>query len=195
VYVRIGADHWLEGAARLPSPNCDDRSDADDVVLLVVHNISLPPGRFGGEFVKQFFTNCLDCSLDKTLADLEGVRVSAHLFIDRRGAVSQFVPFDLRAWHAGQSSYRGRTGCNDFSIGVELEGTDTIEYESAQYSTLADVAARLMERYPRLSLSGIVGHAEIAPGRKTDPGESFDWGRLYSDILQRIGAIGVANRS
>jgi len=195
VYVRIGADHWLEGAARLPSPNCDDRSDADDVVLLVVHNISLPPGRFGGEHVKQFFTNCLDCSLDKTLADLEGVRVSAHLFIDRRGAVSQFVPFDRRAWHAGQSSYRGRAGCNDFSIGVELEGADTIAYESAQYTTLADVAVCLMKRYPRLSFSGIVGHAEIAPGRKTDPGESFDWARLYGDILQRIGATGAANRS
>jgi N-acetyl-anhydromuramoyl-L-alanine amidase len=195
VYVRIGADHWLEGAVRLPSPNCDDRSDADDVVLLVVHNISLPPGRFGGEHVKQFFTNCLDCSVDSTLADLDGVRVSAHLFIDRRGVVSQFVPFDRRAWHAGQSSYRGRAGCNDFSIGVELEGTDTIAYEPAQYSTLADVAVCLVRRYPRLSLSGIVGHAEIAPGRKTDPGESFDWSRLYGDILQRIGATGAAYRS
>jgi AmpD protein len=192
--VRIGADHWLESAARLPSPNCDERTDPDDIVLLVVHNISLPPGRFGGEHVKQFFTNCLDCGADEALADLEGVRVSAHLFVDRRGAITQFVRFDHRAWHAGQSSYRGRSGCNDYSIGVELEGTDEASYEPIQYQVLADIAACLMRRYPRLSLSGIVGHQEIAPGRKTDPGASFDWPRLYRDCLQRIGGARGAHR-
>ena len=192
--VRIGADHWLEGVARLPSPNCDERSDPNDIFLLVVHSISLPPGRFGGEQVKQFFTNCLDCSTDAALSDLEGVRVSAHLFVDRRGAITQFVPFERRAWHAGQSSFRGRVGCNDFSIGVELEGTDEAAYDSYQYEALADVAACLTERYARLSLSGIVGHEEIAPGRKTDPGSSFDWSRLYRDYLQRIGVPGGTHR-
>jgi N-acetyl-anhydromuramoyl-L-alanine amidase len=194
IQVRIGADHWLEGVARWPSPNCDERTDPDDIVLLVVHNISLPPGRFGGEHVRQFFTNCLDCRADASLSDLEGVRVSAHLFVDRRGEIAQFVPFDRRAWHAGLSSYRGRTGCNDFSIGIELEGTDEAAYEPDQYRVLADVVASLIRRYPALSLSGIVGHQEIAPGRKTDPGAAFDWLRLYRDCLERFGGAGGTHR-
>jgi N-acetyl-anhydromuramoyl-L-alanine amidase len=194
VRVRIGADHWLEGVERCPSPNCDARPDPDDIVLLVIHNISLPPRQFGGEFVKQFFTNCLDCSADVALADLEGVRVSAHLFVDRRGAITQFVPFDRRAWHAGQSSHAGRSSCNDFSIGVELEGTDDLLYEDRQYQVLAETAACLARYYPRIPLSGIVGHEEIAPIRKTDPGPSFDWGRLYRDYLQGIGSTSAAHR-
>ncbi len=185
--MRIGTDHWLEGVVRLPSPNCDDRTDPRDVVLLVVHNISLPPGRFGGDHVQRFFTNCLDCSGDPGLADLQDVRVSAHLFIDRRGTITQFVSFDRRAWHAGASSYRGRAGCNDFSIGIELEGTDLVAYESAQYATLATVAVCLARHYPRLPLSGIVGHSEIAPTRKSDPGAAFDWDRLYRDVLRLSG--------
>ena len=193
--MQIGPDHWLEGIARCPSPNCDQRTDPDDIVLIVVHSISLPPGRFGGDHVKQFFTNCLDCSVDPTLADLEGVRVSAHAFIDRRGIPTQFVPFNRRAWHAGRSSYRGREGCNDFSIGIELEGTDTMPFESAQYRTLAEIATCLISRYPTLSLSGIIAHSEVAPGRKTDPGPLFDWSRLYRDVLQRIGAPGATYRS
>jgi AmpD protein len=194
INVRVGADHWLEGVARWPSENCDDRSDPDDITLLVVHNISLPPGQFGGQHVKQLFTNCLDCSADPSLSDLQGVRVSAHLFIDRSGAIVQFVPFDRRAWHAGASSHRGRAGCNDYSIGIELEGTDETAYEGKQYRVLADVAACLLSHYRRLSLSGIVGHCEVAPGRKSDPGRLFDWPRLYRDCLQRIGGDGGAHR-
>jgi AmpD protein len=187
VRVRITADHWLEGAARCESPNSDERSDPDDIALLVIHNISLPPGQFGGNQVRQFFTNCLDCSADARLADLAGVCVSAHLFIDRVGTQTQFVAFDRRAWHAGQSSYRGRVGCNDYSIGIELEGTDHVPYEDAQYAALAEVTATLIERYHRLSLDAVVGHMEVAPGRKSDPGPSFDWPRFYRDCHVRLG--------
>ncbi len=192
--MRIGPDHWLEDVARWPSPNRDARTDRGDVALVVVHNISLPPGRFGGEHVRQFFTNCLDCSTDAALADLEGVRVSAHLFIDRRGTIAQFVPFDRRAWHAGRSRYAGRDGCNDYSIGIELEGTDEMPYEPPQYRVLADIVATLMACYPRISLSGIVGHNEVAPERKTDPGAVFDWPRLYHDCLERMGVSGATDR-
>ena len=194
VRVRIGADHWLEGVARWPSPNCNARMDRDGIMLVVVHNISLPPGRFGGEHVKQFFTNCLDCTADAALADLQGVRVAAHLFVDRRGTISQFVPFDRRAWHAGRSCYAGRDGCNEYSIGIELEGTDDLPYEPPQYRALADIVVTLMARYPRIALSGIVGHNEIAPERKTDPGSAFDWSRLYRDCLDRMGVSSGTDR-
>jgi AmpD protein len=193
--VRIGADHWLEGVSRCASPNSDDRTDADDIALVVIHNISLPPGQFGGGLVEQFFTNCLDCTIDAALHDLEGVRVSSHLFVDRRGRVTQFVPFHKRAWHAGVSSHRGREGCNDYSIGIELEGTDEVNYEEAQYECLAELLVALMSRYPRLSLEGIVGHQEIAPQRKSDPGATFDWSRLYRDVVRSLGASSVAHRS
>lgn len=193
--VRIGADHWLEGVVRCASPNCDDRTDPDDIALVVVHNISLPPGQFGGGLIQQFFTNCLDCTVDATLRDLDGVRVSAHLFVDRRGTVTQFVPFHKRAWHAGVSNYRGREACNDYSIGVELEGADDVQYEDVQYAALAALVAALMNRYPQLSLQGVVGHQEIAPERKSDPGSVFDWSRLYRDVVLSIGAFSVAHRS
>lgn len=186
VRVRIGADHWLEGTARCESPNSDERSDPDDISLLVIHNISLPPGQFGGDQVRQLFTNCLDCSADPSLADLAGVHVSAHLFINRRGVITQFVSFDRRAWHAGQSSYRGRTGCNDYSIGIELEGSDHTPYADAQYEALAETTAALFGRYRRLSLDAVVGHQEIAPDRKTDPGPAFEWWRFYRDCRGRL---------
>jgi len=194
VGVRIGAEHWIEGVVRCASPNCDDRTDPDDIALVVVHNISLPPGEFGGGLVEQFFTNCLDCTVDATLRDLDGVRVSSHLFVDRRGAVTQFVPFNKRAWHAGVSSHRGREGCNDYSIGIELEGADHVRYEDVQYASLTALVVALMNRYPRLSLDGIVGHQDIAPQRKADPGSSFDWSRLYRDVVTSIGASSVAHR-
>jgi AmpD protein len=195
VRVRIGADHWLEGAVRCESPNSDERSDPDDISLLVIHNISLPPGEFGGDQVRQLFTNCLDCSADARLADLAGVHVSAHLFIDRHGALTQFVTFDRRAWHAGQSSYRGRAGCNDYSIGIELEGTDHVPYEDAQYAALAEVTTALIDHYARLSLDAVVGHQEIAPERKSDPGPAFDWRRFYRECYgRRARGIGE-NRS
>ena len=193
--MQIGADHWIDGVVRCASPNCDDRTDPDDIALVVVHNISLPPGQFGGGLVQELFTNCLDCTVDGALSDLEGVRVSSHLFVDRRGNVTQFVPFHRRAWHAGVSSYRGREGCNDYSIGIELEGTDDVDYDEAQYTSLAALVVALMNRYPRLSLDGVVGHQEIAPQRKSDPGSSFDWSRLFRDVLRTMGVSGVAHRS
>ena len=175
----VTADHWLHGARRLASPNASERPDPEDIALVVVHGISLPPGEFGTGMVEALFTNTLDTTVHPSLAELAGVRVSSHLLISRRGAVTQFVPFDRRAWHAGVSSHRGRERCNDYSIGIELEGTDHRPYANSQYERLAAVLAALLLRYPRLSLVDVVGHAEIAPGRKTDPGPSFDWPRLF----------------
>jgi AmpD protein len=173
--MKVRADHWLERVRRRPSPNAEPRPDPADVSLLVIHNISLPPGEFGTGCVEALFTNTLDTGADARLADLEGVRVSAHVLIERRGRVTQFVPFDHAAWHAGVSCCRGRRRCNDFSIGIELEGTDTGRYTRSQYRRLLDVTRALLAAYPRLSPELIVGHQEIAPGRKTDPGASFDW--------------------
>ena len=185
--MRIDADHWLVDAIRCPSPNCDQRRDPDDITLLVIHNISLPPGQFGGAHVQQLFTNCLDCSAHPAFADLEGVAVSSHLFVDRRGVVTQFVAFDQRAWHAGVSSFRGVSSCNDYAIGIELEGADDIPYDDAQYAALCELVVTLLHRYQRLSLDAIAGHLEIAPQRKTDPGPAFDWPRLYRECYRRIG--------
>lgn len=179
----LARDHtWLPRARRVPSPNCDARPPALPIELVVLHNISLPPGQFGGGMVEALFCNTLDCSIDPALADLAGVEVSTHLFIDRRGRLTQFVPFDLRAWHAGVSSFRGRSGCNGFSIGIELEGTDSCAYTAKQYRRLSSTLRWLLRTYPRLSIDSIVGHNEIASGRKTDPGASFDWPRALSDL-------------
>ncbi len=180
--LRITDDHWLAGARCLASPNSGRRPDPDDISLVVVHGISLPPGEFGTGHVEALFTNTLQFDAHPAFADLNGVHVSAHLLISRRGKLTQFVGFDRRAWHAGVSAYRGRTGCNDFSIGIELEGTDTRPYTDTQYARLGDVLGALFARYPKLSLSAVVGHAEVAPGRKTDPGPSFDWPRLLAAI-------------
>ncbi|MCY3621250.1 MAG: 1,6-anhydro-N-acetylmuramyl-L-alanine amidase AmpD [Gammaproteobacteria bacterium] len=172
-------DHWLRGARRMASPNASARPDPEDVCLVVIHGISLPPGKFGTGLVEALFTNTLDTTVDPSLGDLAGVRVSSHLLISRRGEVSQFVAFDHCAWHAGVSSHRGRERCNDYSIGIELEGTDDRPYTKPQYNKLVDVLTVLLRHYPRLSLADVVGHSEIAPGRKTDPGPAFDWPRLY----------------
>ena len=170
---------WLPRVRRVPSPNRDERPAQAAIELVVIHNISLPPGKFGTSMVEALFCNTLDCSLDPQLADLRDVAVSAHLLIDRRGRATQFVPFDQRAWHAGVSSWRGRPGCNNYAIGIELEGTDERPYTQRQYERLARVLDWLMRRYPALDVAALVGHNEIAPGRKTDPGASFDWVRLY----------------
>ena len=174
----VSPDHWLSGARRVPSENQNARPDADDISLVVIHGISLPPGEFGRGLVGDLFRNRLDRGADPRLADLEGIRVSAHLFLDRDGTATQFVPFDRRAWHAGASSYRGRANCNDFAIGIELEGADQVAYTEAQYASLAAVLDALARRYPRLDPAAIVGHNEVAPGRKTDPGPAFDWRRV-----------------
>ncbi len=164
----------LQKARQCPSPNCDERSQAV-TDLLVIHNISLPPGQFGGPYIDALFSNTLDPLVDDYFAGLTSLRVSAHLLIRRDGEVVQYVPFHRRAWHAGVSSYCGREACNDFSIGIELEGTDEQPYQEIQYEVLADVVVNLINTYPDISAERIVGHADIAPGRKTDPGMAFNW--------------------
>lgn len=170
----IDAAGWLRAARRLESPNANERP-CDEISLLVIHNISLPPGRFGGGFIEQLFLNTLDCSAHPYFGTLRDLHVSAHLLIDRRGRAMQFVPFARRAWHAGRSSFAGRGECNDYSIGIELEGTDERPYTRAQYRRLVRIARALMRRYPAITIDRIVGHSDIAPGRKTDPGPVFDW--------------------
>jgi AmpD protein len=140
-----------------------------------VHGISLPPGEFGGPWIERLFLNTLPLDMHPYFAEIGELRVSSHLMVARDGTLTQFVKFTDRAWHAGQSSYNGRPACNDFSIGVELEGVDTLDYEAAQYDTLAEVVAALCDAYPRLSTDRVVGHSDISPGRKTDPGPAFDW--------------------
>ena len=180
--MHVRNDHRLARTRQRLSPNRDPRPDPDDISLLVVHNISLPPGRFGSGMVEDLFLNRLDVTADPALADLTGVRVSAHLFIDRRGRTTQFVPFDERAWHAGISRWGGRENCNDFAVGIELEGQDRVPYTRAQYQRLDGVLRALLATYPRLSRGAIVGHQEIAPGRKTDPGPAFDWQRALGRL-------------
>ena len=164
----------LVGARRLLSPNHDARPEGSRVELLVIHNISLPPGHFGGRAIEDFFMNILDCAAHPYFEALRGLRVSAHFLIRRGGELAQLVPCDLRAWHAGVSSWRGRARCNDFSIGIELEGTDQKPYTERQYRRLALLTRILRARYPIVE---VVGHCDIAPGRKSDPGTSFDWER------------------
>ncbi len=167
----------LLGAAQVASPNCDGRPAGIEADLIVVHGISLPPGEFGGPWIGRLFTNTLPADAHPYFADVCTLRVSSHLVVFRDGAVTQYVRFAERAWHAGRSSFNGREACNDFSIGIELEGTDTLPYEDAQYRVLAKIVAALCAAYPRLSTDRVVGHSDIAPGRKTDPGPAFDWPR------------------
>jgi len=174
----------------LGSPNYDHRPSGIDVELLVIHCISLPPGcygknsRHGTHYVQDFFQNKLDCSAHEYFATLREVQVSAHLFIERSGDVSQFVNLANRAWHAGKSSYKGRDKCNDFSIGIELEGLDSDSYSSEQYKSLVDVTIAIQEAYPAISNENIVGHDQIAPDRKTDPGPHFDWDWYKQALVQ-----------
>jgi AmpD protein len=176
--MKLDAQAWLEtttGISLRPSPNFNERPEGTDVSLLVIHNISLPPGQFGTPFVADLFLNQLDLNADPWFTEnLQGLTVSAHFVIDRTGHVTQFVACDKRAWHAGVSRHAGREQCNDFSIGIELEGTDTLAYTDAQYDALAAVTQCLRAHYP---LTAVRGHCDIAPGRKTDPGEAFDWTR------------------
>jgi AmpD protein len=175
---------WLKQARRVPSPNCEPRPPACDPQLLVVHNISLPPRCYGGDCIERFFTNRLDWEEHPYFEEIRGVQVSAHLLIQRGGELLQFVSFDERAWHAGESCYRGRENCNDYSIGIELEGCDDDPYSDEQYAVLAAVTRLLLEHYPAMATNKIVGHSEIAPGRKTDPGPAFDWHRYRRQLLE-----------
>jgi len=169
-----------DGVRLLASPNYDARPDAEDISLLVIHGISLPPGQFGGPYIDQLFTNRLPGDGDPFFAEIQGLKVSSHLLIRRDGEVVQYVSLQQRAWHAGVSSFQGRERCNDYAIGIELEGTDTVPYEAIQYRQLARLTALICEAYPQIGRERIVGHSEIAPGRKTDPGPAFDWNHYYN---------------
>jgi AmpD protein len=181
-------DGWISQATRVPSPNCDTRPVGTVPDLLVLHNISLPPGCYGGDAIERFFTNCLDCDEHPFYDEIRGVEVSAHLLIRRDGGLLQFVDLRHRAWHAGASCFAGRENCNDFSIGIELEGTDEDPYTERQYRVLVGVTMALQALYPDLRDGHIVGHSDIAPGRKTDPGSAFDWGR-YRRAVGEVGEI------
>jgi N-acetyl-anhydromuramoyl-L-alanine amidase len=161
------------------SPNCDDRPPGTEVTLVVLHSISLPPGEYGGDAIEQLFTNRLDPAAHPYFAEIHALRVSSHYLIRRHGEVVQFVPPARRAWHAGVSSWRGRSGCNDFSIGIELEGTDEDVFTDAQYDALAQLVRQLRTKFP---LRDIAAHSDVAPGRKTDPGARFDWARALSAL-------------
>lgn len=173
--MKLGADGWLGGCRRVESPNHDERPGGELPTLLVVHAISLPPGQFGGDSIERLFTNRLDPDAHPYFREIAGLKVSSHFLVRRPGEPVQFVPTSRRAWHAGESSWRGRTRCNDFSVGIELEGADDAPFEPAQYQSLAALIAVLRARLP---LRDIAAHSEIAPGRKTDPGPGFDWPRL-----------------
>lgn len=179
-------DHgWLTGARRAPTPNFDDRPDGSDISLIVIHCISLPPGEFGGDWIDRLFSNTLDRCAHPYFEGICHLRVSSHLLIRRDGELVQYVPFHKRAYHAGVSRYGDRTACNDFSIGIELEGTETVPYTDAQYARLASVTGSLLCTYPTLSPERITGHSDIAPDRKTDPGPSFDWDRFRDSLRVR----------
>lgn len=173
----------LPDTTYLASPNQDERPANTDIDMIVIHGISLPPGQFGGNTIERFFCNHLDTSEHPALADISHLKVSSHLLIKRTGEIIQFVPFGKRAWHAGESFFEGKARCNDFSIGIELEGTDDIAYEPVQYRQLSRAILAIMQAYPKVSMGRIVGHADIAPGRKTDPGAAFDWSYLKGMLI------------
>ena len=174
----INSHGWLNGACILmPSPNFNQRPEGAVPSLLVIHNISLPPNEFGGGNIECFFTNQLDCNKHPYFETIRDLEVSAHCLISREGRLTQFVSFDDRAWHAGQSCFEGVENCNDFSIGIELEGSDHKAYTSKQYQSLAAITKLVMQRYPLITSDRIVGHSDIAPVRKTDPGPAFDWAK------------------
>jgi AmpD protein len=175
----------LHSARWLPSPNCDARPPAAALDLIVIHAISLPPGQFGGGAIEALFTNTLDCDAHPYYAQLRDLRVSAHFLIARDGQLTQFVDCAQRAWHAGVSSFCGRERCNDFSIGIELEGCDTQVFQAVQYRVLAGLLCELRGRYHSLRAAPLVAHSDIAPGRKTDPGPAFDWERLRRCLTER----------
>lgn len=179
----------LPRARRVPSPNWDERPVGTRVDLLVIHGVSLPPGEFGGPWIDALFQNRLDPQAHPYFGPIAGLKVSSHLLIRRDGELIQYVDLTKRAWHAGVSSFQGRERCNDFSIGIELEGTDDLPYASSQYQVLAEVSRAILTRFPAITLDRIVGHSDIAPGRKTDPGPAFDWERY-----RRLLAAGMLTR-
>ncbi len=184
-------DHWLKQARQVVSPNFNARPDGCFPELIVLHNISLPPGKYGTGYVAQFFTNQLPVDDHPFFASIKDVKVSSHFFIDRQGQVTQFVDCDQRAWHAGVSSWQGRDNCNDFSIGIEMEGVDDAPYDDRQYAGLQQLIPALWRAYPSIAPDAITGHEHIAPGRKTDPGPAFDWARLHAALADAESPIDV----
>jgi N-acetyl-anhydromuramoyl-L-alanine amidase len=178
----------LIGVRQVISPHCDARPAETLPELIIVHGISLPPNEFGGPWIDRLFTGTLAWDAHPYFRQIEGLRASAHVVIRRDGQLTQYVPFGERAWHAGVSQYRTRSGCNDFSVGVELEGTDDIAYTDAQYAQLVELIAALIEAYPSLSPEHLVGHSDVAPGRKSDPGPYFEWPRLRARLTERLRA-------
>lgn len=170
---------WIAGARRILSPNCDSRPQGAQVTLLVLHSISLPRGHYRGDAVERLFTNRLSPAAQPSFAGLAGLRVSAHFLVRRGGELLQFVPLQARAWHAGASRWRGRERCNDFSVGIELEGTDDGNFAAAQYETLLKLVGKLQDLLP---LREVAAHSDLAPGRKSDPGARFDWARLLASL-------------
>ncbi len=175
----------IEPAAQCASPNRDGRPDGAVPEMVVIHGISLPPGKFGGPEIEALFTNTLDFDAHPYFHEIRGLEVSAHLLIRRDGSLTQFVPFTERAWHAGESYFRGQRRCNDFSIGIELEGEDETAYADTQYEVLQDVLNAIFDAYPTISAREVAGHCDVAPGRKVDPGPAFDWLRLYDGLCER----------
>jgi AmpD protein len=184
----------IKPARQCASPNHDERPFGDEPELLVIHGISLPPRVFGGPEIEQLFTNALDWDAHPYFGEIRGLEVSTHLLIRRDGELIQFVPFGRRSWHAGESCFRGRTCCNDFSIGIELEGDDETSYADIQYDVLINVTNALLTAYPTLSAREIAAHSDISPGRKTDPGPAFDWLRLYDGLSNTRPGSGVPGR-
>ena len=179
--MKLAADGWVDRARRVPSPNRDARPDAAAPSLLLLHAISLPPGEYGGDAIERLFTNTLDHAAHPYFAEIAGLEVSSHFLVRRDGALLQFVPVHERAWHAGASVWRGRGRCNDFSIGVELEGSDDGPFENAQYDCLCELVHALRAGLPLLD---VAAHSEVSPGRKTDPGPQFDWNRFLQDLAR-----------
>ena len=185
--IEIERDSGIVKSARqCNSPNQDARPDGVVTDLVVLHGISLPPGQFGGPEVEQLFTNTLDWDAHEYFAGIRGLKVSTHLLVRRDGELVQFVPLTARAWHAGNSCFRGQASCNDCSIGIELEGEDDLAYDDRQYETLTCLLAAMLRAYPELSARRIAAHSDIAPGRKTDPGPAFDWLRLYDGLSREL---------
>src|SRR5712691_7830969 len=180
--MKIGPESLLAGARYVASPNCDERPPGGEITLLVLHSISLPPGEYGGDGIERLFTNRLDPQAHPYFAEILSLKVSAHFLVRRDGEMVQFVPVQLRAWHSGASSWRGRGACNDFSIGVELEGTEESVFEDAQYQSLSALIGSLRASLP---LREVAAHSDVAPGRKTDPGAHFDWARVLADLVRQ----------
>lgn len=182
--IKIDNQGWLTNTVTCLSPNFNQRPNNTDISLLVIHNISLPAGQFDTGYISQLFSNTLDCNVHPTFGDLAGLTVSAHCMISRQGVITQYVSFNDRAWHAGVSSYKGIENCNDYSIGIELEGTDDIPYTDVQYQSLVQLSELIMNGYS-IEKKDIVGHCDIAPGRKTDPGQAFSWSGYFSMLAEK----------